>query len=159
MSSAPAIPSARPRARHWLAAATGVCAALVGCGQLSRVSTVPAPAPPRDVYACAVAQAIKLGYKAVGDTIHREQRDLEASKTLKHGGPESTEYSRKDVLSVIVTSKGSDSVSTMHVTAASISTQETRRGPTDVTEPASVDVRADADSVIARCSVASPPTT
>jgi len=147
------------RERCWLAVATGACAALAGCGHLWQVSTLPAAAPPRDVYACAIAQATRLGYKVVSDTAHREQRDLEASKAFEHPGPETTEYSRKDLLSVIVTSKGSDSVSTMRVTAGSMSRQETRRGPTDVTEPATVDVRADADTVIARCRVAAPPTT
>jgi hypothetical protein len=102
-----------------------------------------------------------MGYKVVLDTVHREQRDLEASKTLPRSGvgADPNEYDRKDILSIIVTGAPSDAGSSMRVVAGTVGIEENRRGPTDVDEPAGVKVLADADSVIARCRVASPPTT
>jgi hypothetical protein len=142
-----------------LATAAGVTTALAACGHLWQTTTTPTPAPAPDVYACAVVQVTAMGYKVVSDTVHREQRDLEASKTLPRGsvGADPNEYDRKDVLSIIVT--GSGSGSTMRVVAGTVGIEENRRGPTDVDEPAGVNVLADADSVVARCRVASPPTT
>jgi hypothetical protein len=100
-----------------------------------------------------------MGYKVVVDTVHREQRDVEATKVLPRSamGADPNEFSRKDVMSIIVTSASSDGSSTMRVVAGTVSTLQDRRGPTDVNEPVGLNVRTDADSLIARCGVANPP--
>jgi hypothetical protein len=145
----------RPR----IPAAAGIVIIVAGCGHLWQTSTTPVPASPSDVYACAIAQAKGMGYKVVVDTVHREQRDVEASKVLPRSsmGADPNEFSRKDVMSIIVSSASSDGHSTMRVVAGTVSTVQDRRGPTDVDEPAGVNVRSDADSLIARCGVANPP--
>jgi hypothetical protein len=99
-----------------------------------------------------------MGYKVVVDTAHRDQRDVEASKALPRSsmGANPNEYSRRDVLSIIV-SDAADGKSSMRVVAGTISVDENRRGPTDINEPANANVVADADSLIARCGVANPP--
>lgn len=99
-----------------------------------------------------------MGYKVVVDTVHRDQRDVEASKVLprSNAGANPNEYSRKDVLSIIV-SGAADGTSTMRVVAGTVSVDENRRGPTDVNEPADANAISDADSLIARCGVANPP--
>ncbi len=132
---------------------------VAGCGHLWQTLTTPVPAAPRDVYACAIAQATGMGYKVVVDTVHREQRDVEATKVLPRSamGADPNEFSRKDVMSIIVTSASSDGSSTMRVVAGTVSTLQDRRGPTDVNEPVGLNVRTDADSLIARCGVANPP--
>ena len=144
---------------RWIPAAAGSVIAVAGCGHLWQTSTTPVPAAPRDVYACAIAQATALGYKVVVDTVHREQRDVEASKVLPRSaiGSDPNEFSRKDVISVVVSSASSDGNSTMRVVAGTVATVNDRRGPTDVDEPVGVNVRTDADSLIARCGVANPP--
>jgi hypothetical protein len=148
------------RGRRWVSAAAGVPIGIVlaGCGHLWRTSTTPVPAPARDVSACAIAQATGMGYKVVVDTAHRDERDVEASKALPRSsmGANPNEYSRRDVLSIIVRD-AADGKSTMRVVAGTISVDENRRGPTDINEPANANVVADADSLIARCGVANPP--
>jgi hypothetical protein len=142
-----------------LAAAVVPAGILVaGCGHLWQTTTRPVPAPARDVSACAIAQATSMGYKVVVDTVHREQRDVEATKGLsqKAQGADALEFTRRDVISIILSGAG-DGQSSMRVVAGTISIEETRRGPTDTHEPASYDVLADADSLIARCGVANPP--
>jgi hypothetical protein len=152
---------ARRRGRRWIPAVAGVPIGIVlaGCGHLWQTSTRPVPAPARDVYACAIAQATGMGYKVVVDTVHRDQRDVEASKVLprSNAGANPNEYSRKDVLSIIV-SGAADGTSTMRVVAGTISIDENRRGPTDIDEPVDANAMSDADSLIARCGVANPPT-
>jgi hypothetical protein len=132
---------------------------VAGCGHLWQTSTTPVPAAPSDVYACAVAQAKGMGYKVVVDTVHRDQRDVEASKVLPRSsmGADPNEFSRKDVMSIIVSSAGTDGKSAMRVVAGTVATIQDRRGPTDVDQPVGVNVRSDADSLIARCGVANPP--
>jgi hypothetical protein len=152
-------PCRRRGASRLIPAAAGIAIGLAGCGHLWQTSTTPVPAPARDVYACAVAQATALGYKVVVDTVHREQRDVEASKVLPRSemGSDPNEFTRKDVISVIVSSAASGGNSSMRVTAGTIATIEDRRGPTDVDQPVGLNVRTDADSLIARCGVANPP--
>ena len=147
-----------PRTRRWLLTVAGVSAALAGCGRLWPVSTTPTPAAPRDVFACAAAQATTLGYKVVVDTVHRGERALQATKVLgrRELGPDPNEYSRRDQMSISVIR--TDNGSVLRVTAGTLAIEEGRRGPTDIDEPASVDVIAAADTVIARCRVSSPPT-
>jgi hypothetical protein len=153
------VTNSRHGGRRLFPAAAGIVVAAAGCGHLWQTSTTPVPAPPRDVYACAVAQATALGYKVVLDTVHREQRDVEATKVLPRSamGSDPNEFSRKDVMSIVVSSAGSDGNSTMRVVAGTVATEQDRRGPTDVDQPVGVNVRADADSLIARCGVANPP--
>lgn len=99
-----------------------------------------------------------MGYKVVVDSVHRAQRDVEATKVLprSNAGANPNEYSRRDVMSIIV-SRAGDGSSSMRVVAGTISIDENRRGPTDINEPADANVVADADSVVARCGVANPP--
>lgn len=136
-----------------LCAATAVIAA---CGTLWPVVTAPSPAPPSDVFACAVAQTRKLGYKVVADSSDSTRRLLHATRELRQSekGPDPTEVSRQDVMSIRVLSDGTGS--TLRVQAGTLSKTQTRRGPTDVTEPANGRVRADADSLLAHCRTASP---
>jgi hypothetical protein len=148
------------RGRRWIWAGAGLPIGIVlgACGHLWQTTTRPVPAPARDVSTCAIAQATGMGYKVVVDTVHRDQRDVEASKVLprSNAGANPNEYSRKDVLSVIV-SGAADGTSSMRVVAGTISIDENRRGPTDINEPADANAIADADSLIARCGVANPP--
>ena len=139
---------------------TATAMLVAGCGHLWQTTTRPVPASARDVSACAIAQATGMGYKVVVDTVHREQRDVEATKVLsqKAQGADPLEYNRRDVLSIILSGAG-DGQSSMRVVAGTLSIEENRRGPTDVHEPASYNVLADADSLIARCGVANPPVT
>lgn len=136
-----------------LCAAAAVIAA---CGTLWPVVTAPSPAPPSDVFACAVAQTRKLGYKVVADSSDSTRRLLQATRELPQSekGPDPTEISRQNVMSIRVLGDGTGS--TLRVQAGTVSRTETRRGPTDVTEPANGRVRADADSLLARCRTASP---
>jgi hypothetical protein len=148
------------RGRRWISAAAGVSVGVVlaACGHLWQTSTTPVPAPARDVSVCAIAQATAMGYKVVVDTVHRDQRDVEATKVLprSNAGANPNEYSRRDVMSIIL-SGTTDGKSSLRVTAGTISIDENRRGPTDVNEPADANVIADADSLVARCGVANPP--
>jgi hypothetical protein len=139
--------------------AAAIATLLAGCGHLWQTSTTPVPAGSRDVYACARTQATAMGYKVVVDTVHREQREIEASKQLPRGsvGADPNEFDRKDVMSIFVRSAASDGNSTIRVVAGTVSRVNDRRGPTDVDEPAGANVRADADSLVARCGVANPP--
>ena len=149
------------RATQSSARAVAACAAAVvlgACGTLWPVVTAPSPAPPSDVFACAVAQARKLKYKVVADSSDSTRRLLQATRELPQSekGPDPTEVSREDVMSIRVLGDGTGS--TLRVQAGTLSKTETRRGPTDVTDPANHGVRADADSLLARCRTASPPT-
>ena len=74
-----------------------------------------------------------MGYKVVVDTVHRDQRDVEASKVLPRSsmGADPNEFTRKDVMSIIVSSAASDGQSTMRVVAGTVSTVQDRRGPTE----------------------------
>jgi hypothetical protein len=150
----------QPHRRHWISAAAGVSIGilLTACGHLWQTSTTPVPAAARDVSACAIAQSTSMGYKVVVDSVHRAQRDVEATKVLprSNAGANPNEYSRRDVMSIIV-SRAGDGNSSMRVTAGTISIDENRRGPTDINEPADANVIADADSLVARCRVANPP--
>jgi hypothetical protein len=127
-------------------------AACVSLWPTSRATV--AGAPP-DVVACATAQAKQLGYHVGPDTTHGS---LTAEKTLpfRDLGPDVTEYSRRDVLAVSL--RPSTSGSLMTIEAETISVQESRRGMVDVPVTASAEVRADADTLLARCRHAAPNT-
>jgi hypothetical protein len=108
------------------------------------------PAPPADVRSCATAQARELGYRVTPDTTHGS---VTAEKTLpfRQNGPDVTVYSVKNVLAVSLQSDVPVHGSTMNVTAQTISVQQSRRGMADVPVTASGEVRADADTLLARC--------
>jgi hypothetical protein len=77
---------------------------------------------------------------------------------LRDLGPDVTEHSRRNVLAVAVSPAQSGQGSTLTVRAETISMQETRRGMTDVSVPASPTVRTDADTLLARCRNVAPNT-
>jgi hypothetical protein len=127
--------------------------AVAACGRLWPVQTAPSPASPHDTYACALSQARGLGYRVTSDTAFAKRRDIEAYKDLPSSarGPGVTEFTRKNVLVVRVADAPASSGSTMRVKAGTVSVQETRRGPTEVNEPATGAVAADADTLVAHC--------
>jgi hypothetical protein len=114
-------------------------------------------ATPTDSFACAAAQAKQVGYQLTPD---RARREFEADKTLplRDLGPDMTEHSRRNVLVVVVSPTQSGQGSTLTVRAETISMQESRRGMTDVSMPASPTVRTDADTLLARCRNVAPNT-
>ena len=108
------------------------------------------PAPTADVRSCATTQARELGYHVSPDTTHGS---VTAEKTLpfSQNGPDVTVYSIKNMLAVSLQPEASVRGSTMSVTAQTISVQQSRRGMADVPVTASGQVRADADTLLARC--------
>ncbi len=135
-----------------LVGSAAVLALLCSSGCVSLWPTVHAhvPAPPADVRSCAAAQAKELGYRVTPDTTHGS---VTAEKTLpfRQNGPDVTVYSVKNVLAVSLQSDASVHGSTMNVTAQTISVQQSRRGMADVPVTATGEVRADADTLLARC--------
>ncbi len=121
-----------------------------GCVSLWPTTHAQVQAPPADVRSCATAQARELGYRVYPDTTHGS---VIAEKTLplSQNGPDVTVYSVKNVLAVSLQPDGSVHGSTMSVTAQTISVQQSRRGMADVPITASGEVRADADTLLARC--------
>lgn len=124
------------------------------CASLWPTSHAVVPAPPSDVLACAASQAKALGYRVLPDTTHGT---LTAEKTLPQRdlSADVTEYSRKNVLQVSFAKQGADAT-LLDVQSQTISIQESRRGMTDVPVSALADVRADADTLLARCRQAAP---
>lgn len=140
-----------------------LCAAallVVACGTLWPTTTTPVPAPPRDVYACLLGQAIDLGYKTVVDTGNPGRRNLDATKELPLAdrGPDPTVLTVSDKLTILVLRDETGRASTLKVTAGTISRHNDRRGVTDVNESARSQVRQDADALVAHCRTASPQT-
>jgi hypothetical protein len=148
--------------RRWPSGAVLGAAALlvIACGHLWFTSTTPVPAPPRDVYACVLAQAIDLGYKTVVDTGNPGRRNLGATKELPlaQRGPDPTVLTRSDKLTILVQRDESGGASSLKVTAGTISRHNDRRGFTEVNESANPQVRHDADAIVAHCRTASPQT-
>jgi hypothetical protein len=154
--SCPAVPQRRaaPRARSVPLLLLGtICG--VACVSLWPASRVTVSATPADVLACASAQAKQLGYHVGPDTTHGS---LTAKRTLpsKDLGPDVTEYSRQDVLAVSARPVRATGGSTVTIQAETISVQG--RGIADAPITASLEVRADADTVLARCRHAAPNT-
>jgi hypothetical protein len=133
-------------------------AVAAACGRLWPVQTAPSPASPHDTYACALTEARGLGYRVTSDTVFAKRRDIEAYKELPGSarGPGVTEFTRKNVLVIRVEDASANSGSTMRVKAGTVSVQETRRGPTEVNEPATGAAAADADTLVAHCRKAAP---
>jgi hypothetical protein len=102
------------------------------------------------VRSCATTQARELGYRVSPDTTHGSVT-AEKAVPFRDYGPDVTVYSVRNVLAVSLQSDGAVHGSTMSVTARTISVQASRRGMTDVPVSASSEVRADADTLFARC--------
>jgi hypothetical protein len=112
-------------------------------------------APSAVVLGCAAATARQMGYKVVVDSSHG-QVTADKSLELADLGPDPTEYNRKNELAMSTTSSGSGT--TLKIVAKSIAVNNSRRGYTDVAQPASPAVIADRDTLVARCRSLAPNT-
>jgi hypothetical protein len=122
----------------------------LGCATLWPKTTVTVAAAPSDVLACAAAEAKALGYHVVADSLHGAVT-AEKSLPLSALGPDVTEFARKNVLAVSLAPGPASASTAITIRAESISVEQTRRGVTDAPLAASPAVRADADTLVARC--------
>jgi hypothetical protein len=129
----------------------------VGCVSLWQTTRTTVAGAPADVFACAATQAKQLGYHILPDSTHGT---LTAEKTFGFNdrGPDVTEYARKDVLALSPHGDPSGHGSTVTIRAETITVQQDRRGSSEVPVTASQAVRADADTLLARCRQAAPNT-
>ena len=120
-----------------------------GCVSLWPTTNTHVAATPADARSCAVAQAKELGYRVGPDTTHGS---VTAEKTLpfRENGPDPTVFSVRNALAVSMQADGTHG-SKMSVTAQTISVQQSRRGMQDIPVSATSEVRADADTLVARC--------
>lgn len=105
-----------------------------------------------DLYGCAAASARALKYKLVSnDSASRFEARRNYSQRAE--GPDVDEYNRADVLTVEIVRARNDSTgaTTLKVQAGTISTHETKRGPTEDPEYASDAVKKDAQTLVTRC--------
>ncbi|GEM_PF-3958747 len=139
----------------------GAGLAVVGCTTLWPATRVSTQASPSDAFGCLVTQAKQLGFRVAPDSGHHQLQAEQALPQAAHGA-DLTEYARKNVLVAKVVrtggGTGAGGGSTIDVRAETIAQEETRRGLTDESLPASPEVRAAADTLVARCRSA-PPTT
>jgi len=115
-----------------------------------------AVAPSGVVLGCAASTAREMGYKVVVDSTHG-QVTADKNLPLSHLGPDPTEYTRKNELA-ITTKHSASGGTTLTIIPKSIAVTNTRRGYTDVAQPSTPDVIADADTLIARCRSLAPNT-
>ena len=105
-----------------------------------------------DLYGCAAASARALKYKLVSNdsSVRFEAR---RNYSQRQEGPEVDEYNRADVLTVEIVRARNDSTgaTTLKVQAGTLSTHETKRGPTEDPEYASDAVKKDAQTLVTRC--------
>lgn len=105
-----------------------------------------------DLYGCAAASARALKYKLVSNdsSVRFEAR---RNYSQRQEGPEVDEYNRADVLTVEIVRARNDSTgaTTLKVQAGTLSTHETKRGPTEDPEYASDAVKKDAQTIVTRC--------
>ena len=125
----------------------------VGCGAtLWPTTKVQTKSYAPDLYGCAAASARALKYKL---TSNDSASRFEARRTysLRAEGPDVDEYGRADVLTVEIVKARNDSTgaTTLKVQAGTLSTHETKRGPTDEPEYASEAVKKDAQTIVTRC--------
>jgi hypothetical protein len=105
-----------------------------------------------DLYGCAAASARALKYKLVSND-SSARFEARRNYSQKAEGPDVDEYNRADVLTVEIVKSRNDSTgtTTLKVQAGTLSTHETKRGPTDDLEYASDAVKKDAQTIVTRC--------
>ena len=121
-------------------------------GTLWPTTKVQAKSYAPDLYGCAAASARALKYKLVSNdsSVRFEAR---RNYSLRNEGPDVDEYNRADVLTVEIVKSRNDSTgtTTLKVQAGTLSTHETKRGPTEDPEYASDAVKKDAQTIVTRC--------
>jgi hypothetical protein len=105
-----------------------------------------------DLYGCAAASARALKYKLISND-SASRFEARRNYSQKAAGPEVDEYNRADVITVEIVKARNDTTggTTLKVQAGTLSTHETKRGPTDDPEYASDAVKKDAQTIITRC--------
>ena len=108
-----------------------------------------------DLYGCAAASARALKYKMVSND-SSDRFEARRQYSLRGEGPDVDETGRADVLTVEIVKSRNDSTgtTTLKVQAGTLSTHETKRGPTEDPEYASDAVKKDAQTIVTRCASA-----
>jgi len=106
-----------------------------------------------DLYGCAAASVRALKYSLVSNDSSGGRFEARRKYSLKQEGPDVDEVGRADVLTVEIVKARNDSsgTTTLKVQAGTLSTHETKRGPTEDPEYASPAVKQDAQTVVTRC--------
>ncbi len=106
-----------------------------------------------DLYGCAAASARALKYSRVSNDSSGGRFEARRKYSLKSNGPDVDEYERADDLTVDIVKSLNDSTgtTTLKVQAGTLSTHETKRGPTEDPEYASPAVQKDAQTLVTRC--------
>jgi hypothetical protein len=136
--------------RIWFSA---TAVTLVACGAtLWPTTKVQTKSFAPDLYGCAAASARALKYKMTSND-SASRFEARRNYSLRAEGPDVDEYNRADVLTVEIVKARNDTTggTTLKVQAGTISTHETKRGPTDEPEYASDAVKKDAQTLITRC--------
>jgi len=136
--------------RIWLPATALAAAACAGT--LWPTTKVQTKSFAPDLYGCAAASARALKYKLTSND-SASRFEARRNYSLRAEGPDVDEYNRADVLTVEIVKARNDSTgaTTLKVQAGTLSTHETKRGPTDEPEYASDAVKKDAQTLITRC--------
>jgi hypothetical protein len=138
-----------------IAPSLAVLSLLAGCGTLWPTVTTQSSSSQRDVLACAENEVESLGYYVRKD---RDGNWIEAKKDVKNVEHRSViEIRRYDVLWIEVSDKGS--ARNLRIQARSMSEESTRRGPTVIDQPATENVKRDAQTVADRCGGSAAPST
>ena len=136
--------------RIWFSATAVTVAA---CGAtLWPTTKVPTKSFAPDLYGCATASARALKYKLTSND-SASRFEARRNYSQRQEGPDVDEYNRADVLTVEIVKARNDSTggTTLKVQAGTLSTHETKRGPTEEPEYASDAVKKDAQTIITRC--------
>jgi hypothetical protein len=140
---------ARLRAR--LALAGCATMALAGCGTMWPSVTATSTSSANAVLGCAAQQAQSLGYRLTRKDFDHEY--LEARKITPLGRQHTYDETRRYDVLVVRASGGGSRGTTLEVQARSFSERFTRRGPTVTDEPATPEVRADAQRLADACAL------
>lgn len=128
--------------------------AVAGCGATMWPTTkVQTKSYAPDLYGCAAASARALKYSLVSNDSGSGRFEARRKYSLRAEGPDVDEYERADVLTVDIIKSRNDSTgtTTLKVQAGTLSTHETKRGPTEDPEYASPEVKKDAQTIVTRC--------
>ena len=106
-----------------------------------------------DLYGCAAASVRALKYSLISNDSEGGRFEARRKYSLKGEGPDVDEIGRADVLIVEMVKARNDSsgTTTLKVQAGTLSTHETKRGPTEDPEYASPAVKKDAQTIVTRC--------
>jgi hypothetical protein len=132
----------------------GTLAAFAACGAtLWPTTAVKTHSFEPDLYGCAAASARSLKYQLVSNDSGGGRFEARRKYSLKAEGPEVDEYGRADVLTVQIVTANRDTTGAamLKVQAGTLSTHETRRGPTEDPEYAYDAVKKDAQTLVTRC--------